>query len=207
MRISPLGYFRKIIGIAAISVAGATAAAPVSAVQTEKTTQDTFVFTRKVPATGTHDSSVLANAPSPKFVLQGEKKNAAIVVDLSQNVLYHYDDKGNAVEAFLVASGKKNSPTSKGIRAVTHVETYPYKGAPPRSKRRRMPGSYGPKIILLETVDPKTGVRGVTGEFIHGNNNPKSLGHYASLGCIRMDNEVIKKLAKQVKRGHFVLIK
>ena len=60
--------------------------------------------------------------------------------------------------------------------------------------------------FCLETVDPKTGKRGITGEFIHGNNNAASLGKYVSQGCIRMDNEVIKKLANEVKRGDFVLV-
>ncbi len=46
-----------------------------------------------------------------------------------------------------------------------------------------------------------------TGQFIHGNNDISSLGKYASLGCIRMDNEVIKKLAKEVKRGDIVVIR
>lgn len=205
MKISAIGYIKSFIGAATIAAAGLTVSAPVVRAQTNN--QDVFSLTHKVPVTGTKDSLVLANAPSPAFVLQGEKKKAAIVVNLSENVLYQYDEKGNAVEAFLVATGKNSTPTDKGLRAVTHVETYPYRGAPVRSKRRRNPSAYGPKIIMLETVDPKTGARGVTGEFIHGNNNPKSLGHYASLGCIRMDNEIIKKLAKQVKRGQFVLIK
>ena len=90
---------------------------------------------------------------------------------------------------------------------VTHVETYPYRSAPMATKRRRNPNDYGPRIICLETVNPKTGAKGSTGEFIHGNKNPNSLGKYASLGCIRMDNEVIKELAKQVKRGDIVVIK
>ena len=122
-------------------------------------------------------------------------------------VLYHYNDKGEAVAAYLVASGKKSTPTDKGLRIVTHIESYPYKSAPAGTKRRRNPGNYGPRIICLETVNPKTGARGKTGEFIHGNSNPKTLGKYASLGCIRMDNEVIKKLAREIKRGAFVLIK
>ena len=48
---------------------------------------------------------------------------------------------------------------------------------------------------------------GETGEFIHGNKNPDSLGKYASKGCMRMDNEVIQYLAPQMKRGDIVIIK
>ena len=78
--------------------------------------------------------------------------------------------------------------------------------APASTKRHKKPWDYGPKALILEKLDPETGRRFKTGEFIHGNNNPKSLGKYASLGCIRMDNEVIKQIAKDAKRGDLVLI-
>ncbi len=203
-----INCIRKALGITAIAVAGAAMPAITYAQQDNKIKHDTFELQHTtVPVTGSSDSILLAHAPKPDITVAGEKKSASFVVDLSQNVLYRYDDKGHAVEAFLVASGKKTSPSKKGIFAVTHVESYPYRFAPRRAKRRRNPSAYGPKIICLETVNSVTGERGVTGQFIHGNNDAKSLGKYASLGCIRMDNEIIKRLAAQVKRGHFVLIK
>ena len=159
-----------------------------------------------IPPQGTSYKGVLLNAPSPKIKVCGKDSLAAIVVDLSKNVLYKYDDKGEPKSAYLVASGKKRYPTDKGLRIVSHVESYPYKSAPPSTKRHRKPWDYGPRAIILEILDPETGEKSRTGEFIHGNNNPSSIGQYASLGCIRMDNEVIKKLAKQVKRGDLVLI-
>ena len=45
------------------------------------------------------------------------------------------------------------------------------------------------------------------GEFIHGNNDSTSIGKKVSMGCIRMDNNVIKYLSGVVKRGDFVVIK
>lgn len=168
---------------------------------------DVFEVSQKVTPSGTTDEAVLLFAPEPNVEIAGETKNAAIVVDLSKNILYQYNEDGDAIKAYLVASGKKSSPTHAGIRVVTHVESYPYKSASPASKRRRQPYNYGPKIICLETVDSKTGERGITGEFIHGNNNPNSIGKYVSLGCIRMDNNVIKELSAQVKKGDIVLIK
>ena len=56
-------------------------------------------------------------------------------------------------------------------------------------------------------LDPKTGEQTRTGEFIHGNNNVNSLGKYASNGCIRMDNEIIKQFALEIKAGDIVIIK
>ncbi len=58
-----------------------------------------------------------------------------------------------------------------------------------------------------EVREVKTGKDlGSNGEFIHGNNNPASIGTYASHGCIRMDNDVIVQLSKEVKPGSYVLI-
>lgn len=210
MKITPTFTFKNSIGAAL--AAGALLVAPFSAkAQTgELNTEyvgDTFETSVKVTPAGTSEKSVLIMAPNPEVEIAGETVNAAIVVDLSKNVLYHYNEYGEADKAYLVASGKKRYPTDTGIRVVTHCESYPYKSAPVSTKRRKQPWNYGPRVICLETVNPDTGARGKTGEFIHGNNNPDSLGKYASLGCIRMDNTVIKELAAQVKRGDIVLIK
>lgn len=159
-----------------------------------------------VTAKGTNDTFILNNAPSSKINISGTNKIAKIVVDLSKNILYKYNSEGRATYAYKIASGKKNTPTDKGIRIVTHIETYPYRTAPTRTKRRRNPKAYGPKIICLNKLNPKTGEQSSTGEFIHGNNNPSSIGKYVSLGCIRMDNEIIKQLAKEVKKGDIVII-
>lgn len=169
--------------------------------------QDTFEKSINVPPSGTKSDSVLLFAPNPEVYIKGELKTATIVVDLSRNVLYHYDEDGNAQCAYLVASGKKNTPTDKGVRVVSHVEKYPYKTAPITTKRRKNPRDYGPRAIILDKLDPETGKRSYFGEFIHGNKNPASIGKYASLGCIRMDNEVIKDLSSKVKRGDIVVIK
>ena len=206
MKIPSINSIKKTIGYTALATSAFVF--PTYSVFAQKTQKDTVELTQhKVSASGTKDSTVLANAPSPIIRIAGKEKTVAAVVDISQNVLYQYDDQGNAVNAFLVASGKQSSPTTKGLRAVTHIETYPYKTAPKQTKRYKNPMDYGPKIICLETVDTLNNARGITGEFIHGNNNPQSIGKYASKGCIRMDNKVIKTLAEQIKRGQFILIK
>lgn len=206
MRITPINNFTKLFGITL--AAGTIAAAPLMASNnTTGLSQDTVTLsTKTIPPSGTSDSLVLDSAPSPVVVVQGKKRTAAIVVDLSKNVLYKYDEEGQPEAAYLIASGKKRTPTDPGLRVVIRVEKYPYKSAPAATKRHQKPWDYGPRAIILETLDPKTGKQGSTGEFIHGNNNPASIGKYASLGCMRMDNEVIKKLAEQVKRGDIVLI-
>ena len=164
-------------------------------------------FERTVPPQGTTDKDILMLAPNPEIKIKGEDKKAKIVVDLSTNTLYKYNDEGKAESAYLIASGKPRTPTDKGIRIVSHVETYPYRTAPAKTKRRNNPSAYGPKAIILNKLNPKTGEQSQTGEFIHGNNNKSSIGKYVSLVCKRMDNEVIKQLAKEVKRGDIVIIK
>lgn len=191
----------KIFSFALITTAFANRILP--AYPQNELTKDTYSV---VTAKGTNDQFILKNAPSSKINIAGTNKTAKIVVDLSKNILYKYNSEGKATNAYKIASGKKNTPTDKGIRIVTHIETYPYRTAPARTKRRRNPKAYGPKIICLNKLNPKTGEQSSTGEFIHGNNNPSSIGKYASLGCMRMDNEIIKQLAKEVKKGDIVII-
>jgi len=174
---------------------------------TQESKRDTFETTITVPPKGTDEKLALMFAPLPQVEIAGEIKTAKIVVDLNKNILYTYDKTGLPEMAYLIASGKPSTPTDMGIRVVTNVETYPYRTASPKTKRYKNPRDYGPKALILRKVDPKTGNTYPTGEFIHGNNNPSSLGKYASKGCMRMDNEVIKIIANQVQKGDIVVIK
>lgn len=76
------------------------------------------------PPEGSSDSAVLNAAPNPEISINGKVQNAVIVVDLSKNVLFKYDSLGVAEKAYLIASGKPNTPTDKGVRIVTHIEKY-----------------------------------------------------------------------------------
>jgi len=196
----------------ALVASGSIVAAPLLASNKTPVKGDRFEYTqtqqtKKVSPKGTTDETVLANAPSPRVIVQGRKCNAVIVVDITKNILYKYDENGQPEIAYSVASGKSSTPTTVGARVVTHTETYPYSNAPAATKRRRNPNDYGPKIILLKMLDTETGETWDNGEFIHGNNKPSSIGKHVSGGCMRMDNEVIVELASQVKRGDIVIVK
>ena len=169
--------------------------------------QDKIELSSKVPPQGSDEYRFLKNAPKPEIIYLGEERKARFVVTLNDNRLYHYDDYGEPIKVYSVASGKPSSPTSTGVRMVSHVESYPYLTAPRSTKRRRSPRSYGPKIIILDKIDLLTGEKSMIGEFIHGNNDSTSIGKKVSMGCIRMDNKVIKYLSGVVKRGDFVVIK
>lgn len=208
MRISPCYGIKNTFAPLAAAAAIFVAVPAGMSAQESGGSQDVFEKTSvEIPPQGSVNKYVLLTAPDSEIYIEGEKRNAKIIVDISKNVLYKYNDDGEAEAAYLVASGKKTAPTDIGVRVVSHVESYPYKNAPASTKRHRQPWNYGPRAIILEKLDPETGRRSQTGEFIHGNNNPDSLGKYASLGCIRMDNEVIKQLAREVKRGDIVIVK
>lgn len=202
MKISAVGNTLKYT-IGTALVAGALVAGTPKVTAQE---QDKFIQTYEIPPQGTSEFTKLLWAPSPEVIVKGVHRNATVVIDLSKNILYKYDKEGKATDAYLVASGSKATPSTPGLKVVTHVEKYPYKSAPPTTKRYKNPIAYGPRVICLNTLDPKTGKQGQTGEFIHGNNDPKSIGKYVSQGCIRMDNEVIKKLANEVKQGDLILV-
>lgn len=167
----------------------------------------TDTFERVVTPAGTTDSLTLKNAPAPEVDIKGKIHKAVIVVDIERNTLYKYDNEGNAKGAYLVATGAVGTPTKQRVSVISHTEKFPYKYAPKNSKRRRNPYPYGANIIVLDKLDPKTGETSSTGQWIHGNNKVSSLGKQASHGCVRMDNEVIKQLSQEVKRGDIVLFK
>lgn len=204
MKIFSINIIKKPIVIGSMLLASQSTNAQI--LNKDTLSQDLFEYRTEVPAKGTKSLQLLSAAPSPYIQIQGETKIAKIVVDLSTNILYKYDDTGMPEIAYLIASGKKSTPTDTGVRVVLNIERYPYRGAPANTKRRKNPLDYGPRAIIVNKLDPKTGKQSSTGEFIHGNRNPESLGNYASKGCIRMDNEVIKQLATEVKRGDIILI-
>ena len=182
----------------------------VISVKPEQKTDNSDTFVRSITPKGTSDPAVLAKAPKPDITIAGEKKKAGIIVDIDTNTLYTYDEKGNPTKAYLVASGKKSTPTDRGIRIVTHKEKYPYRSAV-GTKRRRSPKDYGPFVVILKKIDPATGEQTKTGEFIHGCRSYQDTfetdpGRYVSHGCIRMDNEAIVEV-KEVKSGTIVIIK
>lgn len=153
----------------------------------------------------------LLEAPDPTITIKGKNHKATIVVDTKTNKLYRYEKDGQVKDGYHVATGvigrNGRSITDTGIRCVDHIETYPYSSAV-GTKRKKNPKAYGPNVLYLTIVDPKTGdILGSNGEFIHGNNKPSSIGTHASHGCVRMDNEVIKKFAQEVPVGSYVLIK
>lgn len=148
-----------------------------------------------------------SNDISPAVKVGKEVIYPAVVVDKSENKLYFYDMGGVLDSVFEVGLGKATTPTDTGLRVITGIEDYPYSNAPAKTLRHKSPEEYGPKVICLATVDTETGeITGSNGEFIHGTNKPESIGKNQSKGCIRLNNDDVKKLADWLFVGQYVLI-
>ena len=145
---------------------------------------------------------------SPEVEVANDIIFPAVVVDLSEKRLYHYDYDGYLKDVYPVAIGKSSTPTKTGLRMINNIEKYPYSAAPKTTKRAKNPRDYGTHLLNLSIVDTETGrLTGNNGQYIHGTNNPNSIGKSASKGCIRVYNHVIDTLAKNLSKKQYVLIR
>jgi hypothetical protein len=117
-------------------------------------------------------------------------------IDLSERTLTYQE---GAVEVLTteIGVGSRSHPTPTGHFFVTDTVTM----ADPDS-------AWGPHALGLsarsDTITEYNGGDGIIG--IHGTNSPSSIGQAASLGCIRVPNQVITRLHGMVQLGTPVLI-
>lgn len=120
------------------------------------------------------------------FLVEGR-----IVVDLSEKTLTYHRD-GREVLSSTVAVGTGRNPTPMGDFYVTDNVTL----ADPTSP-------WGPHALGLsgrsDTITEYNGGDGIIG--IHGTNRPGSIGKAASLGCVRLPNDVITQLHELIAVG------
>lgn len=120
------------------------------------------------------------------YVVEGN-----IVVDLSDKRLTYYVN-GEEVVSTSVAIGNSRSPTPTGSFFVTDSVTLPNSNSP-----------WGPHALGLsarsDVITEFNGGDGIIG--IHGTNRPSSIGTAASLGCVRLPNDVITILHELVPIG------
>lgn len=122
-----------------------------------------------------------------------------IIINKSNNQLAFYQNN-KLVRTFKVGTGRQPSYTPEGkFKIVNKIVNRPYysgniPGGDPRNP-------LGNRWLGLNA----RGTWGTT-YAIHGNNNPKSIGGYVSGGCIRMYDEEVEWLFKQVKVNTPVVI-
>lgn len=109
--------------------------------------------------------------------------NYRIIVDLSDRTLYLLDNN-NVVRAFPVGIGKMLTETPVG--EFTIINKAPNPGGP-----------FG--AFWMGLSKPHYG--------IHGTNDPSSIGHMVSHGCIRMYNSDVLELSSLVPIGTRVTIR
>lgn len=128
-----------------------------------------------------------------------EPSTQFIIINKEINRLAFYED-GKLVREFKVATGRSDDLTPEGkFKIVVKIKNRPYykhniAGGDPRNP-------LGNRWLGLNA----RGTWGTT-YAIHGNNNPKSIGTYASSGCVRMYDEEVEWLFDQVKINTTVLI-
>ncbi len=114
-----------------------------------------------------------------------------IVIDLSDRELVYHQD---GVEMFraTVAIGTARNPTPTGTFFVTD-----------NVRVSRSGGPFGPYALALsgrsDTISEFNGGDGIIG--IHGTNRPETIGTSASLGCVRLRNQHVTRLAAMVPVG------
>lgn len=122
-----------------------------------------------------------------------------LIINKSTNELTLIDD--NRVQTVIsVATGKRDEMTPEGLFTVTVKAENPY-----YRKKNIMGGDSKNPLGTRWIGFDAEGTDGRT-YGIHGTNNPASIGHYVSEGCVRMQNEVIESIYQTVPLGTKVLI-
>jgi len=114
-----------------------------------------------------------------------------VEIDLSERTLTYLED-GREILTTSVAVGSQRNPTPEGEFFITDSVTLDNPASP-----------WGPHAFGLsarsDTITEYNGGDGIIG--IHGTNRPGSIGNAASLGCVRVPNDVITRLHEMVPIG------
>ncbi|MCW2308130.1 L,D-transpeptidase [Rhodobium gokarnense] len=145
----------------------------------------------------------------PKFLPQtvsydGGQKPGTIIIDTNERFLYLVQSGGTA-KRYGVGVGRPGFEWA-GTHKITRKAEWP-DWHPPAEMRQRQPGL--PKMMAGGPKNP-LGARamylGSTLYRIHGSNQPWTIGHAVSSGCIRMRNEDVVDLYGRVGVGTKVVV-
>lgn len=130
------------------------------------------------------------------FLFISSKANAyagyQIEINKSNNKLTVYSN-GSIYKTYPVATGRKEKPTPEGtFSLVVKINKPGYKGIPGGNPKNPL----GERWLGLKINKDNGRLYG-----IHGTNDPRSIGTYASSGCIRMYNKDVIDLYNLVSEG------
>jgi lipoprotein-anchoring transpeptidase ErfK/SrfK len=151
-------------------------------------------LTIKIPNPFYNDENVL------KGTISKQKASYYIEVNKSKNSLAIFNNQ-KLVRTLPVATGKDKNLTPVGTFKIVNKIKDPWyspKGIPGGTPKNPL-GTRWLGLNVPKTNGTKYG--------IHGTNNPTSIGKYASLGCIRMNNKDVQWLYDHIPTGTKVVIK
>lgn len=135
-----------------------------------------------------------SNAKIGLRIVSTDVKGDMIIINKSSNTLYFLKD-GTIQESYPVATGKTTDLTPNGkFKIVVKYKNPAWGGA---GVSDPVPGGVPHNPLGTRWIGISYGGGGKYG--VHGNSNPRSIGTYASLGCVRMFNEDVEKLYEKVK--------
>jgi lipoprotein-anchoring transpeptidase ErfK/SrfK len=145
-----------------------------------------------------------SSIPRQVVAYSGSQKPGTIVVNTSERRLYLVQEGGKAIK-YGIGVGRQGFQWS-GTHRISRKSEWPG-WTPPAAMRKRQP--YLPAYMPGGPNNP-LGARalyiGSTLYRIHGSNEPWTIGHAVSSGCIRMTNEDVMHLYSQVKVGTRVVV-
>lgn len=134
----------------------------------------------------------------------GKHKPGTIVIDTNARYLYLVQNDGTA-RRYGVGVGKPGFEWA-GTHKITRKAEWP-DWRPPAAMRKRRPDL---PVFMAGGPDNPLGARalylGSTLYRIHGSNQPWTIGHAVSSGCIRMRNEDVMDLYERVRVGTRVIV-
>lgn len=130
---------------------------------------------------------------APRDVQTRAQHERRIVVSIPDRKLALLED-GHVVKIYSVAVGAPESPSPAGHFQIVH--------------RIANPTYYAPGVVMPPGAENPLGTRWIGLDFphfgIHGTNQPRSIGHNSSHGCIRMRNRDAEDLFERVRAGDAV---
>ncbi|NEU30777.1 L,D-transpeptidase [bacterium LRH843] len=117
-----------------------------------------------------------------------------VIVNVNTNELAYIQD-GKIKDVYKIATGKIGDETPLGTFTVTVKAVDPY------FRRKNISGGdpmnpLGTRWIGFDARDTDGRTYG-----IHGTNQPETIGHAVTAGCIRLPNELVEKLYEMVPLG------
>jgi lipoprotein-anchoring transpeptidase ErfK/SrfK len=135
---------------------------------------------------------------------QGKEESGIVVIDTLNHFLYLVEDGGKAMR-YGIGVGRPGF-TWSGVHTVSSKKEWP-DWVPPKEMLQRQPAL--PHFLAGGSTNP-LGARamylGSTLYRIHGSNEPWTIGHNVSSGCIRLRNADVIDLYERVKVGTKVVV-